>query len=152
MVLEPLTLPAFQTKLKRGNTTWLLNHRIFAGLKWLKCGQMQNLFKLRISTRTSRFLSKFYKRKSGSKVTRNVEDWVESFYNYFQPLHDVMIDNFDVFVYRNPNIFPRAHAKLELLRIQITTFRTKSFLLIHFQDTTSILLKYTNDRKYRARF
>ena len=40
---------------------------------------------------------------------------MESFYNWFQPSNDIMTDNFDVFVYRNPHIFPRAHEKLELL-------------------------------------
>ena len=68
--------------------------------------------------------------KSKIKVTRDIDDWVESFYNYFQPLHDIMVDNIDVFVYRNPHIFPRAHAKLELLRIQMATFSTETFCLI----------------------
>ena len=53
--------------------------------------------------------------KIKKKVTRNVDEWVESFYNWFQPSNDIMTDNFDVFVYRNPHIFPRAHEKLELL-------------------------------------
>ena len=49
------------------------------------------------------------------QVTRDVDSWVDSFHNYFAPCNDIMKDNFDVFVYRNPHIFPKSHAKLEIL-------------------------------------
>lgn len=99
-------------------------------------------------------MTKVWPKTKFVQVTRDADEWVESFHNYFSPLHDIMMDNFDVFVYRNPHIFPRSHAKLELLSTLMTEsiglafnhyFRSKE----HTANRVDYKWKHCLYRRYR---